>query len=239
MTKTPADIQRGFVTLFFLSLTADLLASIALASGDEVWAHLSMLWFGPLDDIFFGLLGVQATLFLLDPGGAQTQEPSGGGASLSKVWTHVSSGQGVGSGFAQRYVQGIRKVFILLPAALIAFLLLSFFVSNPVVKGAILTSYRHLAYLVPVSVALGLLISLLSFARELEGFWKGTLMATLCLCLVAGSDGRWHNHFYHLFANLENVHAWMVSLAWAGTFAVLTEGKPQESPVGRVPALES
>lgn len=238
MTKTPADIQRGFVSLFFVSLMADLLASVALASGDEVWAQLSMLWFGPLDDIFFGLLGVQATLFLLDPGGAQTQE-SAGGISLSKVWTHLASGQGVASGFAQRYVQGSRRALMLLPALLIAFLLLSLLVSGPLVKGAVLMGYRQLAYLVPVSAALGLGFSLLGLVRQLQAFWKGTLMATLCLCVVAASEGRWQNHFYHLFANLENVHAWMVSLAWAGTFAALGDGKSQGSPVGKLPALET
>ena len=62
-----AEKQRQFVTLFLFGLLADLLVSIAVASKDDVWSHLALIWTGPADDILFAIVALQAFLFLLDP----------------------------------------------------------------------------------------------------------------------------------------------------------------------------
>ena len=220
--REPKEYQKNFTLLFGLALTADLLCRIALASGDEVWEHLSMLWFGPLDDIAFGLAGVQAFLYLLDPSGEKTVD-AGGAHNHKDVLAALKTGGE--KEFAKNFTRGSVRMLMTLPALLAGSLLVSWLGPLPVCKGLVLFSQQHLSLVFPVSVALVAGFAFLKLGDRTSAFWKSASMAGTLLFVAAALDGRWQNHLYHMVANLENLLAWAVTLGWAGLFAALTEGR--------------
>src|SRR5690606_22982683 len=82
--KSIGERAQGFTQLFSFVVIVDALAAAGLASKDEVWGQLATVWTGPLDDIFFAIVGVQAGMFLLDPTGRHTLNADG-----SYAWTGI------------------------------------------------------------------------------------------------------------------------------------------------------
>lgn len=220
--REPKENQKNFTLLFGLALAADLLCRIAIASGDEVWEHLSTLWFGPLDDIAFGLAGVQAFLYLLDPSGEKTVDASGAHNHKDVLAALKTGGE---KEFAKNFTRGSVKMLMLLPVLLGASLLAAWLVPQPVCKGLALFFQQHLSLVFPVSVAVVAGFTFLKLSSRTSSFWKSATAAGTLLFVAAALDGRWQNHLYHMVANLENLLAWAVTLGWAGLFAVLTEGR--------------
>ena len=216
----PKDNQKNFTSLFALALVADFLCRIALATGDEVWEHLAMLWLGPLDDIAFGLAGVQAFLYLLDPKGEKTLDEKGA-HNHKQVWTALRTGSE--REFARNFTRGSARVLMVLPALLGVSLVASVFAPQAVAKGVVLFSVHHLSLVLPVSVAMVAGLAFLRLGGQTSAFWKSALAGGALLLVAAAVDGRWQNHLYHMIANLENLLAWAVTLGWAGFCAVFTE----------------
>jgi hypothetical protein len=221
MTEAKPD-QKKFVPLFVLAVVADLVTRIALATGDEVWEHLSMLWLGPLDDVFFGLIGLQAFLYLMDPSGEKTIDDKGSHNPQMVLSTLQTGGE---KELATNFVRGSMRALLILPVALVLSLLGAWQVSGPIAKGALGFSQMHLAYILPISLAVVVLFAVLRLGGQTSNYWKTAALAGACLFVAAAVDGRWQNHMYHMIANLENVMAWTVTFSWAGFFAAMTEQK--------------
>jgi hypothetical protein len=214
--------QKSFISMFVLIVVADLMARIALATGDDVWEHLSMLWLGPLDDVFFALVGIQAFLYMLDPSGEKTLDEKGAHNHhlLLKAFQTGSEKE-----LAVNFVRGSRFAFLALPVVLVSSLVAVRLVTSPASRGALSFAQQHLSYIFPVSLAVVFLFALLRLGESTSRFWKCAALSAVCLLAAAALDGRWQNHLYHLVANLENIQAWTVAFAWAGFFAAVTEEK--------------
>jgi len=207
--------QRGFVPLFYFVLIIDLLAAIAVATKEEVWMQLSTVWYGPLDDIFYLAVGFQAFFFLADPLGEKTRKENGE-FLFSGLFDALKNGEGGEKTFARLFVQGAQKSMILLAGALATGLLASWLVSHPVISGCVYAVYRHLSLVLPVSLILAGGFAFLGIGRVTPRFWAVGGLGMAGLLVVALSDGRWNNHLYHLFVNLESMQAWAAAVAWAG-----------------------
>ena len=181
-----------------------------------------MFWFGPLDDIAFGLAGVQAFLYLLDPSGAKTVDANGAHNHRNVLEALKTGGE---KEFARNFTRGSVKMLMTLPVLLGGSLFVSWLMPVPVSKGLVLFSQQHLSLVFPVSVAVVTGFAFLKLSGRSSAFWKSATMAGTLLFVAAALDGRWQNHLYHMIANLENLLAWAVTLGWAGLFAVLTEGR--------------
>jgi hypothetical protein len=226
---TTSEKQRQFVPLFSFVIVMDLVAAIAAASKDDVWSHLSMLWTGPLDDIFYIVVAIQAFFYLVDPSGEATQNDKGG-YSLQGLYELASNGRGVDKVFGEAFLGGARAALVILPLTLMSALVLKFSFSSPICDGLAHMLYRHVSLVFPVYLLLGAVVSFLQLSRSVTPFWKATLLGWVGLLIVVIVDGRWENHLYHLFANLESIQAWSASVAWAAYLTSKSVLKPSATP---------
>lgn len=213
--------RKGFLPLFVFTQVAELAASVAQVSGEEAFSHLAMLWFGPLDDVFFGLLGIQGVLYLLDPDAEMLKD--GKDQSWPNFWRYLSAGRGAATTFATGFVRGTERVFKVLPLLLLVALILNLVLPGSLMQGLLLSLFRQLGYLVPIAALVVGACRALRLVRDSGVFTRSLGLAALSLLATAAYQGRWENHLYHIFANLENVHAWMTCLAWAATALVVND----------------
>lgn len=214
--------QKGFVPLFLFILIADFLTALGMASQDEILVHICFVWLGPLDDIFYLIVGLQAAVFLLDPIGRFSQTEKGG-FSPKSTWQHLSGGTDAQGVFARGFTEGCGRTLTALPALLIACLALNFaLLSLPGVAAQNLL-YRYISYVLPISFVVVGGFRLIGLGVNSDNYWKASVLGMAAVVGVATMDGRWYNHIYHLFSNLENVQAWCATLAWAAFFAARSE----------------
>ena len=232
--STDTKKTKSFAPMFCYVLVIDLLAYIALASKDEVWGQFAMMWTGPLDDIFYALLGVQGFLYLLDPS-EEILRNKEDRQSLSRLKDLFKEGRGAEKIFAGGFLTGSAKALILLPALLVIGLIAYLGVDHAVLKGLNSLLERQLSLIVPVCAVLGLGFTFLKLTDDTTNFWRGLLFAFAGLLLVAVSDGRWQNHIFHLFNNLESLQAWFLSFAWAGFLSTLLASNEIMQPLSEQP----
>lgn len=214
---TPAEKQKGFVPLFLFILVADFLAALALASKDEIWTHLCFIWLGPLDDIFYLIVGVQALMFLLDPSGAFSRGEKGE-FSFKLTWGRLSSDAESRSIVARGFCEGCSKSLTVLPAFLVMFLILNLALGTLPGLAAQNLLYRYVSFVLPISLFVVSGFRLTGVLASFSHYWKACLLGFVAVFGVATMDGRWYNHIYHLFANLENIQAWCAAFSWAAFF---------------------
>ncbi len=218
----PSQRQQQFVPMFIFILGADFLVSLALASKNDVWAHLAMLWSGPLDDIFYLVAGARAFLFLLDPWGKTQKED--GSQCWAGTWKLISGGNGVFERLAAGLILGARKCLKVLPLLVLGCLVACGLMESLPLIALKATLYRHLSLVFPVFLFLGLGFSVLGLAPSPGDFWKTSALGWVGLLAVAAVDGRWNNHLYHLFSHLESPQAWAAAVTWAAFFVVEQHG---------------
>jgi len=204
----------------------DAIAWVAAASKDEVWAHLSMIWIGPLDDIFYFVVACQALFYLVDPTGQKTQD-SKGAYSAQGLYRLVSGGNGVDRVFSGGFLRGARLALLFLPITLIGAQSLKVFFPTAMSTGLANVLYWHVSLTFPVYLIVGLCLTSLGLNSLGGSYWKATLLGWLALALMIASDNRWDNHLYHLLTNVESLQAWSVSLSWAGFFAARAAITPE------------
>lgn len=216
---TNAQRQVQFVPLFAVATVFDTLAGVAVASKHEVWSHISFLWSGPLDNIVFGIAGLQAALFLLDPEGEKVLDQNGEPKVLDSLKLAVSDSE-TQTAAARRFLDGATGALFALGCVVASALLAGFLSEGPWSLGLLDTAQRHLASLLPIAVVLGAVISFFRLGVTPKKFLPGCLLGALVFLIVALSQGRVDNYLYHLAANLESLHAWALALGWSGVMAV-------------------
>lgn len=228
---TAQDKQRGFLPFFTVLLIVDLLASIAYLSGNPDWEQISLLWLGPFDDICFGIVGVFAIFYLLDPLGKDVQLPDGGGYSPKGAWRLIKDDDQALRRFGERCLAGGALTLGLLAPLLISIQFARRFEPSVVIGGVELLLSRHLHYVVPI-VAVALVVGAI-FRLKGAGLYTASLLVLgeVSLLLSTSSDGRWQDHFYHLLTNLENPQAWLISGCWIAYLLAVSRPKQAEPEV--------
>lgn len=220
-----AEQQRQFVTMFSAGVVFDALAAVAVATKHEVWSHLSFLWSGPLDNIVFGIAGVHAAIFLLDPDGERTIGEGGGidfKKSLSLAVGDAETQRGAASRFSDGAFLGLSTLSVMTVVALGA----SFLIDGAAAKGILEVSLRHLGSLLPIASVSALIFGFLRLSGGVRQLLKACALASLVFLVAAFKEGRADNYLYHLATNFESLHAWFLALGWAGLFAA------RKQPVG-------
>lgn len=224
--------QRQFLPLFGFLIFADLFATWAgIASGGELDA-LTGLWFGPMDDMLYGIAGLQALYAFLDPDGRTrgTEAALGTVDTVKKVGQCLISPDLKWPSLAARFYEGSQLGLVALPLALGATALgHSFLPGSHVLSALAIGAGCHLAYIVPIFLIAGLGFAL--FARRHPGqAWKIAmaigLMAALGRLLV---DGRIEHHLYHFFKSLNSLQAWGAAFCWIGVGNHLVERAVEEN----------
>ena len=218
--------------MFIFILGADFLVSLALASKNDVWAHLAMLWSGPLDDIFYLVAGARAFLFLLDPSGKTQKED--GSQCWPTTWKLLTGGDGAFERVASGLILGARKCLQILPLLVVGCLIACAVVKSLPLIALKATLYRHLSLVFPVFLFLGVGFSVLGLAPSPGDFWKASALGWVGLLAVAAVDGRWNNHLYHLFSPLESPQAWAAAFTWAAFLVVDQHGTTERGVEAQV-----
>lgn len=222
---TRAEIQRNFVTTFSAGVAFDALAAVAVATKHDVWSHLASFWFGPFDNIVFGVAGVSAALFLLDPNGEKTLTKNGD-ISIMETLRLASGDVEAQKGFAARFTGGAFLGLSALSAITVMTLGASFVADGAVSKGLLEAALRHLSALLPIALVIGSLAGYLQLSGSVRRLLQSCALASLIFLVVALKEGRVANYLYHLATNFESLHAWFLALGWAGVFAVREQIEP-------------
>lgn len=229
MMMSPAKRQREFLPLFVFLLVVDCFATFIMEFGGEEFAPLLMLWFGPIDDVFYALAGLQAVYFLLDPQG-HTRSPQGTMGSLETVKTSASlMSQARSDAFSTGFYNGGQRALAVLSGLTLVALVSNAIFGLPFLSSVCTVAQRHLLFLLPVSLLLGLAVRMLWSAGAPKP-WMVSLGGALGVLLVSmAADGRWDNHLRHLFLSIESLQAWGAALCWIGAGARAASG-PHAAP---------
>ena len=210
-----STIQRAFLPMFGALVVLDFLCQLASSAGLAELQPLISLWSGPLDDIFYGMAGVQAAYYLIDPfGETREAELMTWTASVKKIAELLSGQQYRRAYLPQTFFTGSLRAAGLLGDAVILAV-----VANALTQGVAWTALlvllqRYLACVLPISLGIGAVL-LWALGKRPERMWS--------LALLGGSgaflasilfDGRWANHVHHLLASIANLQAWGAALCW-------------------------
>lgn len=215
---SPARRQREFIPLFGFLLLVDMLATWLMQWGSDEFGHLLMLWFGPLDDIFYAIAGLQALYFLLDPEG--TSRPANdamGTIETVKTTAGLFQGDEARAGrFAQGFYEGSRRSLAFLSVATLATLAVALFHQSSALAAGSEVLQRQLLFLLPVSALMALLVRIGVTIQIPKGWGFSVLAGAGALVVSIAVDGRWGNHLLHLFLSLESLQAWGAAFCWVG-----------------------
>lgn len=212
---TPEKRQREFLPFFCFLLALDGFAAFVMQWGGEDLAPLLALWYGPLDDIFYGLAGLQALYFLLDPKGSSRSE----GPTMGSLETAKTAGglfYGRRNEFSDGFYQGSRRSMLGVSGLCLVFTLASVFTHSLLVDSVAGVLQRQLAYLFPVSLVLALMVRIWWTERVPTAWFQAVLACSGTILVTALSDGRLGNHLLHLFLSVESMQAWGAALCWVG-----------------------
>lgn len=220
---TPEKRQREFIPFFLFLLAVDGFATFVMQWGGEELAPLMALWFGPLDDIFYGIAGLQAFYFLLDPkGGSRTKEMPMSSLETAKAAGDLFYRQR--EDFPDGFFQGSRRSMLAVSALCLLFTALNFFSHSDLVASVAVVSQRHLCYLFPISMVLALVVRIWWSDRIPAAWFQAILACAGALLATVVSDGRLVNHLLHLFLSVESLQAWGAALCWIGVGARMGNG---------------
>lgn len=222
-----SQAQKSFVSFFVLLLVCDFAAQLALVMQLVELQPLVSIWLGPLDDVFYGLCGVQAVYFLLDPLGESRE---GAQMSTTGIVKKCVALFNASTENQRRLTDGVfsggARALSFLAGGLAMATAATFLSPVEALTTLRMVLQAHLGYLIPVG---GVLVLALGFrlGRGPHSAWKKTyLAASGVLLLSAALEGRLSNHLFHLFAALSNLQAWGAAASWIGVGAALGQQPP-------------
>lgn len=211
--------------MFGMLLVADFMVQLATVAGVVELQPLITLWTGPLDDIFYGMAGVQALYYLVDPHGDTRDDViMSWTATVKKIFALLSQETFRRAHLPGTFFTGSLRAAAVLADALIVAVVASALTSGSVgLTAALQTLQRHLSYLLPVALLCGSAL-LWALRARAERLWSLAMLGALAALVISMAyDGRWSNHVHHLLAALSNPQAWGSAFCWiaAGASAPL------------------
>lgn len=226
------DIQRGFFPTFLLLLVMDYLTQLVGTAGVAELQPLVALWTGPIDDIFYGIAGVQALYYLIDPfGETRDSGPMSWTGSVKRVASLLSEGTYRRAYLPRMFFTGsLRAVAGVAPAVLLA-VVAHGLASSIGTTTLLIVLQRHLSFLLPVTAICG---ALLAWGVSLtpQRLWRTALLVGVASLTVSMAyDGRWSHHVHHLLVALSDPIAWGAAFCWIATLASLPVATLQLDPL--------
>lgn len=222
-----SQAQKSFLSFFVLLLVCDFAAQLALTMQVVELQPLISIWLGPLDDIFYGLCGLQAVYYMLDPTG-ETRE--GAQMSTTAMVKRCASLLGDSAECQGRFVEGFFsggvRALVALAGALTVVSVASLAAPVEALVSFRLVLQAHLGYLLPVSAAMAVALSFGLSVSPRSCWSKAVVAASVVLVASAALDGRLSNHLFHLFAALSNLQAWGAAASWIGVGAAFRQEEP-------------
>lgn len=218
MNQTQA--QTSFLAFFVVLLLCDFAAQLAITAQLDALAPLVMIWMGPLDDILYGLCGLQALYFMLDPAGQTREEgPLSTTAMVKRCAGLLSGSSEHQERFVNTFFSGGVRVFWTLSGLLALMVAVTLVAPSEALVSLRMVLQAHLGYLLPICAAIAGLLSLALGVSPGRGWLKAFLLASAALLISALVDGRLANYLHHLFAALSNLQSWGAALSWLGVGA--------------------
>lgn len=215
-------IQRAFLPMFGALLVLDYLCQLATSAGLAELQPLISLWTGPLDDIFYGMAGVQAAYYLVDPfGKTRDGELMTWTASVKKIAQLLSEEEYRRAHLPQTFFTGSLRAAGLLGDGVILAVVANLLMPGAAWAALLVLLQRYLAFVLPISLLLGGIL-LWALGKRPERLWILALLGGSGAFLVSiFFDGRWAHHVHHLLAALPNLQAWGAALCWIAAGASL------------------
>lgn len=221
--------QKNFLALFPLLLLCDFAAQLAITMEVAELQPLVSIWMGPLDDIFYGLCGIQALYYLLDPDGETRDEgPMSTTATVKKCVSLLGSSAEYQRRLLEGFYSGGVRSLLGLGAALLIVAGACLVTSADALSGLRLVIQAHLGYLLPVSATAVAAFSFFLGAKPRRCWTQAFLGATAVLLVSAALDGRMENYLFHLLAGMSNLQAWGATASWIGVASTFGGGRTTE-----------
>lgn len=212
-----SQAQKSFLSFFVLLLVCDFAAQLAITMQVVELQPLVTIWFGPLDDVFYGLCGLQAIYFMLDPEGETREGAQMSTTAMVKRCASLLGDSAECQGrFAGAFFSGGTRVLVALAGAMAVASVASLAAPVEALVSLRLVLQAHLGYLLPVSAAVAVALSVGLSVAPRSCWMKALFAASVILVISAALDGRLSNHLYHLFAALSNLQAWGAAASWIG-----------------------
>ena len=215
-------IQRAFLPMFGMLLAIDFLAQLATSAGAVELQPLLSLWTGPLDDIFYGLAGVQALYYLVDPTGETRDAPVMSWTATVKKIAGLASSECHRRAFLPKLflTGGLRSAAVLGDGVIMA--MIAHKLSATVAFAALLqVLQRHLSFVLPIACFGAVVLFATLQARPQRLWFLAMSVSFSALLLSMAYDGRWAHHVHHLLASLSHPQAWGAALCWIAAAASL------------------
>jgi hypothetical protein len=214
--------QKGFLPMFGMLLVVDFLAQLVSTAGLSELQPLLSLWSGPLDDIFYGMAGVQALYYLIDPAGETRDNPiMGWVASVKKIATLLSEEKFRRAHLPQTFFTGSLRAVAVVGDGLVLAVLACGLAPSVGVTAMLVLLQRHLSFVLPVALLVGFTL-LWAIGSRPQRLWTMAMLAGFAALIVSILyDGRWDNHAHHLLAALSNPQAWGAAFCWIAAGASL------------------
>jgi hypothetical protein len=201
--------------MFAMLVLMDFLAQLATSAGIVEFQALVGLWFGPLDDIFYSVAGLQALYFMIDPNG-ETRDPVpiSTVATIKKI-AHLLSQERYRRGpLPGAFFTGSLRSAGFLGDGLLLVVVAGSLTSSLGLDALLLVMQRHLTYLLPITLAIGATLLWANQERAAR-LWLAALGGSaVCLLISVVVDGRWSHHVHHLLASISSLQAWGATLCW-------------------------
>lgn len=217
-----STIQRAFLPMFGALLVLDYLCQLAASAGLAELQPLISLWSGPLDDIFYGMAGVQAAYYLIDPfGKTRDSDIMTWTASVKKIAQLLSEQEYRRAYLPQTFFTGSLRAIGLLGDGVILAVVANVLAPGAAWAALLVLLQRYLACVLPITLVIGGVL-LWALGKRPERLWSLALLGGSGAFLMSiFFDGRWAHHIHHLLAALSNLQAWGAALCWIAAGASL------------------
>ncbi len=214
------ELQRSFFPTFLLLLVMDYLTQWVNTAGLAELQPLVSLWTGPIDDIFYGIAGVQALYYLIDPFGETRDDgPMTWTGNVKRIASLLSEQPYRRAYLPQMFFTGSLRASAALAQAVLLAVVAHGMASTTGFATLLVVVQRHLSFLLPVA-AIGGALLIWALPMRSQRVWRLALaVGAAALAVSVAYDGRWANHAHHLLAALSNPQAWGAAICWIATLA--------------------
>lgn len=227
------QLQRSFLPTFMILLVMDYLTQLVNSAGLAELQPLVSLWTGPIDDILYGIAGVQALYYLIDPFGETRDDgPMTWTGNVKRIGALLAGQPYRRAYLPQMFFTGSLRVSAALAQAVMLAVVAHSLASTPGFAALLVVAQRHLSFVLPVAAICGALMTSLLPLRSERRWRLALLVGAAALALSVAYDGRWSNHAHHLLAALSNPQAWGAALCWIASGASLPSATLRLDPLG-------
>lgn len=210
-----AQAQRAFLSMFAALLGADFLAQLVSSAGLAELQPLVALWYGPLDDLFYGVVGTQAAYYLCDPGGETRSGPAmTWTATVRAVGRLLSDPDWRLRWFPGLFFAGSRRSSQFLGIAVLLASVAALWSPSTPLQALQVMLQRHLTFLLPVMILLALALGVGLRVAAPSAWLLAVATGLGALLLSVALDGRWGHHTHHLLSACFELQAWGAAVTW-------------------------